>query len=898
MPANVCPRSLDGAVELSWDVPDDDNVKGFVVETAPYGSGTWTLAATVGRFDVATINAPNGVRARYRVAAINESGDRSNWGGVCAFQWGDSWNEGSRPARWKVQVEPVADIDLAGEFVVCTVSIVGLVACSDTDLTVAPVDLGQSVTQVSGQFSFRCAVSVAATVVCSGANNFGQLGDGTYNFGTTTVSGGALAGVAVREIDTGERHACALTREQRIACWGGNVNGQIGDGTLRNRPTPTLVNTGVLRGQDVKLMSSGLYSNCAITTSNIIGCWGNVDIEPISVTPKAVGGGALVGRNFTSVSVGYHHACALTDSGEVLCWKLENDMVATLVGGKLTGLSIAAINAGTYHTCASTAVGAVACWGQNLYGQLGDGTSKDSPEPTFVDATVFAGGGVVSLTGSERRTAALWDGSAAAGIPPSEPFRLRASSDDEALRVSWLRPSSGASQIVSYSIEGSRDAGRTWRYFGDASTTTVELDGLSDGFWMFRAKARSAVGESQWSEPSAEVLHWTEQRTTKSNVEVQLITPSGDPIVGASVLWTTTDGQLAGERSVRSDDEGRVRFPVIATGPVRFGLDGGRVGDTEVLVGSATLTDVVQRSGRRVVLTTPTSPVIVERQVRVQMPDRSPVPDTTIEIVGGLAPTVNSGTRTEQRSFTVQWRREGGLGTLRTGVNGTAVLTGFVSPSSGVDVRATFSDGFIRQSASAYFDLGLATVVFEQMPVIQVVGAPDPVEPGAEAEVVVKAVDGTGDPIVDTDIELVLLDGAGRTAQATTGARCRPRLVASTNSVGRARLRVCPSRTALWRADGAEIVASRPIRIAVTPVRLQVRKEGRGKGRVQSSPRGINCGDRCTARFDKNSTVILTASPTPGSDFQGWTGGGCEGAGRCRTTLSRSTTVTATFRRS
>jgi subtilisin family serine protease len=76
---------------------------------------------------------------------------------------------------------------------------------------------------------------------------------------------------------------------------------------------------------------------------------------------------------------------------------------------------------------------------------------------------------------------------------------------------------------------------------------------------------------------------------------------------------------------------------------------------------------------------------------------------------------------------------------------------------------------------------------------------------------------------------------------------------------------------------------------------LSVTKAGSGTGSVTSSPAGINCGSTCAAAFDTGASVTLTATADSGSDFTGWSGGGCSGTDTCQVTLNADTTVTATF---
>jgi subtilisin family serine protease len=74
---------------------------------------------------------------------------------------------------------------------------------------------------------------------------------------------------------------------------------------------------------------------------------------------------------------------------------------------------------------------------------------------------------------------------------------------------------------------------------------------------------------------------------------------------------------------------------------------------------------------------------------------------------------------------------------------------------------------------------------------------------------------------------------------------------------------------------------------------VMVSKKGTGSGTVASTPVGINCGGDCNERFPGGATVTLTATPSAGSVFTGWSGGGCSGTGSCA--VSTTATITATF---
>jgi len=68
-----------------------------------------------------------------------------------------------------------------------------------------------------------------------------------------------------------------------------------------------------------------------------------------------------------------------------------------------------------------------------------------------------------------------------------------------------------------------------------------------------------------------------------------------------------------------------------------------------------------------------------------------------------------------------------------------------------------------------------------------------------------------------------------------------------------------------------------------------------GKGRVTSSPAGIDCEtSSCSADFASGTTVTLTPAPASGYGFAGW-GTDCSGAGGCTLSVSKDATVYANF---
>jgi len=117
----------------------------------------------------------------------------------------------------------------------------------------------------------------------------------------------------------------------------------------------------------------------------------------------------VVRVTFASVNGGYVHTCGVSTSRAAYCW---GDNVFGQLGDGTTsspwyrpspapvagGLRFAAVTAGSFHTCGVTTSGAAYCWGDNQNGQLGDGTTdrRAMPAPVvggFRFSTISAGHG-------------------------------------------------------------------------------------------------------------------------------------------------------------------------------------------------------------------------------------------------------------------------------------------------------------------------------------------------------------------------------------------------------------------------------------------------------------------------------------------------------------------------
>jgi hypothetical protein len=79
------------------------------------------------------------------------------------------------------------------------------------------------------------------------------------------------------------------------------------------------------------------------------------------------------------------------------------------------------------------------------------------------------------------------------------------------------------------------------------------------------------------------------------------------------------------------------------------------------------------------------------------------------------------------------------------------------------------------------------------------------------------------------------------------------------------------------------------------PVPLAVALTGTGAGAVRSDPAGVDCGATCQASVAYGTTVVLTATALPGSEFAGWNGACSGSAPTCAVDMSAARSVGAAF---
>ena len=137
---------------------------------------------------------------------------------------------------------------------------------------VGTLGLGGRIAAVTGGFDHTCALTAVGAVKCWGINDRGQLGDGTQLLRRTPVDVLGLSG-GVAAIGAGRAHTCALTGAGGMKCWGANQFGELGDGTVSLQHL-TLVDVAGLDGR-VRTIAVGGGQTCALLADGRVPCWGD-----------------------------------------------------------------------------------------------------------------------------------------------------------------------------------------------------------------------------------------------------------------------------------------------------------------------------------------------------------------------------------------------------------------------------------------------------------------------------------------------------------------------------------------------------------------------------------------------------------------------------------------------
>jgi len=261
-----------------------------------------------------------------------------------------------------------------------------------------------------------------------GFNGDGELGNGTTATATTPVSVTMPANVTFSVVAAGGDHSVALDTSGHAWAWGFNGDGELGNGTTANSATPVAVS--MPSGVTFTAIAAG-NSGQSLAIDSLGRGWGwgyNGDGElgngttGNSTTPVAVS--MPLGVMFHAIASNGDHSLALDQSGNGWAWgknvygqlgngttKGSKTPVAVSMPG---GVTFTAIAVGMFHELAVDTAGRAWAWGSSGHGQLGNGTNTNHSTPTLVSMpagvtfTALGAGADFSLARDSNGNAWAW----------------------------------------------------------------------------------------------------------------------------------------------------------------------------------------------------------------------------------------------------------------------------------------------------------------------------------------------------------------------------------------------------------------------------------------------------------------------------------------------------------
>jgi len=228
------------------------------------------------------------------------------------------------------------------------------------------------------------------------------------------VSETSIANNDAATLHVGWSHACVVTEQGMVKCWGNNSAGQLGIGNTEDMGDEVdemdtdlpYLNLGTNLTAEKAALGEG--HTCLLFTNDTVKCFGSIGALGLGYSDgSGAGDGYLetgdymplwpapTGRTVEDIEAGGQHTCVLFDDGSMTCWgeNAEGQLgmgnttdlgsQADQVGDSVsyvslpTGSSVTSMALGAAHTCVLFSDGNVTCWGDNAYGQLGIGSTND-----------------------------------------------------------------------------------------------------------------------------------------------------------------------------------------------------------------------------------------------------------------------------------------------------------------------------------------------------------------------------------------------------------------------------------------------------------------------------------------------------------------------------------------
>lgn len=259
-------------------------------------------------------------------------------------------------------------------------------------ITPVPVLVLNNVEAIAAGYEHSLALKDDGTVWSWGNNTAGQLGHGnTSQPYLTPTQIAAIAGVSA--ISGGNLHTLMLRTDGSVWACGNNFYGELGNGSNTDSSLPVQVASL----NDVIAIEAAENASYALRSDGTIWAWGNNiygQLGDNTTNNSNVPVQVFSADSYVAISAHHEHVLALRNDSTVWAW--GRNTAGELGNGSLAGSyypqqvnllnDVHAIEAGGYYSLALKSDGTVWSFGLNSYGQLGDGSTTDRIEPVQMTA--------------------------------------------------------------------------------------------------------------------------------------------------------------------------------------------------------------------------------------------------------------------------------------------------------------------------------------------------------------------------------------------------------------------------------------------------------------------------------------------------------------------------------
>jgi alpha-tubulin suppressor-like RCC1 family protein len=241
-----------------------------------------------------------------------------------------------------------------------------------------------NIISVAAGFDYSIALKNDGTVWAWGNNMWGVLGNATSLSEFHPIQINNLSGIIA--ISAGTEHCLALKNDGTVWSWGWNAAGCLGDGSsVAKRPTPA----PIAALSNIKaIAANGSLHSMALKNDGTVWTWGDnfygqigdgTSIEkhvPVQLTSIS---------NIAAIGTGERHSFAIRNDGTLLAWgwngngQLGVDFNFSFFQSTPFNvpafLGIKRIAGGSFHSIVQKTDGSILTMGNNIYGQLGDGSN-------------------------------------------------------------------------------------------------------------------------------------------------------------------------------------------------------------------------------------------------------------------------------------------------------------------------------------------------------------------------------------------------------------------------------------------------------------------------------------------------------------------------------------------